>query len=97
MELQPVRRGIATSGSDDDGRHHRSPTAAEKWRYAVQTVSRGVTYLDLDGDGVLDAVLTVETWPDEPAAVDEPTVVETLERGIDIDGRPSEVSVLAHR
>jgi hypothetical protein len=97
MQLQHVRRGIATSGGDHRGRHQKSPMTAEKWRYAVQTVSRGVTYLDLDGDGVLDAVLTVETWPDPPVAVDEPTVVETLERGIDVDGRPSEVSVLAHR
>jgi hypothetical protein len=63
----------------------------------MNTISRGVTYLDLDGDGVPDAVLTVESWPDPTDVVDQTTVVETLERGIDIDGRPSDVSVLAHR
>jgi len=62
----------------------------------MPTISQGVTYLDLDGDGVPDAVLTVESWPEPGDTLDEPTVVETLERGIDIDGRPSDVSVLAH-
>jgi hypothetical protein len=63
----------------------------------MNTITRGVTYLDLDGDGVPDAVLTVETWPDAADLAHQPTVVETLERDIDIDGRPHEVSVLAHR
>jgi hypothetical protein len=60
-------------------------------------IDRGVTYLDLDGDGVPDAVLTIETWPDPHDDVDDPTVVETLEQGIDIDGQPRVVKVLAHR
>jgi hypothetical protein len=68
----------------------------EPRRSTMPTISQGVTYLDLDGDGVPDAVLTVESWPEPGATADEPTVVETLERGIDIDGRPSDVSVLAH-
>jgi hypothetical protein len=64
---------------------------------AMHTIDCGVTYLDLDDDGVVDAVLTTETWPMPPGDVDRPTVVETLEEGIDIDGRPSVVKVLAHR
>jgi len=64
----------------------------------MRTSTLGITYLDLDGDGVPDAVHTVETWPDDTDEVDrEPTVVETLARGIDIDGHPSDVQVLAHR
>jgi hypothetical protein len=56
-----------------------------------------VQYLDLDGDGVPDAVLTVERWPDDAAPAEAPTVVETLERGIGIDGRPRDVRMLTHR
>jgi hypothetical protein len=63
----------------------------------MHATTPGVTYLDLDGDGVPDAVLTVETWPDETREVGrEATVVETLACGIDIDGHPSDVQVLAH-
>jgi hypothetical protein len=59
-----------------------------------QTITRGVRYLDLDDDGVPDAVLITEQWPDDgPVGA---TVVETLETGIGIDGRPREVSVHAH-
>jgi hypothetical protein len=40
-------------------------------------------------------VLTVETWPDPTEHVEHPTVVETLECDIGIDGRPGDVRVLA--
>jgi hypothetical protein len=63
----------------------------------MHTIDHGVTYLDLDGDGVLDAVLTVESWADPRGDVDTPTVVETLEQGIDVDGRARVVKVLTHR
>jgi hypothetical protein len=59
-----------------------------------QTITRGVRYLDLDHDGVPDAVLITEQWPDDDHVA--ATVVETLETGIGIDGRPREVSVHAH-
>jgi hypothetical protein len=59
-----------------------------------QTITRGVRYLDLDDDGVPDAVLITEHWPDDDHVA--ATVVETLETGIGIDGRPREVSVHAH-
>jgi hypothetical protein len=59
-----------------------------------QTISRGVRYLDLDDDGVPDAVLITEQWPDDDHVA--ATVVETLETGIGIDGRPRAVSVHAH-
>ncbi len=62
----------------------------------MTTTTTGVRYLDLDGDGVPDAVLTVETWADTPADPDHGTVVETLETGIGIDGRPADVRVLSH-
>ncbi len=63
------------------------------------TITQGVRYLDLDHDGVPDAVLITETWPDEPDVPREgsgSTVVETLEAGIGIDGRPHTVSVNTH-
>jgi hypothetical protein len=60
-----------------------------------QTITRGVRYLDLDHDGVPDAVLITEQWPDDDHVA--ATVVETLETGIGIDGRPREVSVHAHQ
>ncbi len=63
----------------------------------AHTTTSGVRYLDLDGDGVPDAVLTVETWADTPADPDHETIVETLETGIGIDGHPTDVRVLAHR
>ncbi|HEY3674109.1 MAG TPA: hypothetical protein VGN51_24465 [Acidimicrobiia bacterium] len=65
----------------------------------THTITQGVRYLDLDGDGVPDAVLTVERWPDaveDPAHADHSTVVKTLETGIGIDGCPADVQVLAH-
>jgi hypothetical protein len=63
----------------------------------MHATTPGVTYLDLDGDGVPDAVLTVETWPDDADAADRKlTVVETLACGIDIAGHASDVQVLAH-
>jgi hypothetical protein len=57
-----------------------------------------VRYLDLDGDGVPDAVLITETWPD---GVDAPhtgqaSTTVTLETGIGIDGRPQDVSMHTH-
>jgi hypothetical protein len=64
----------------------------------MHTITQGVRYLDLDGDGVPDAVLITETWPETAAGIDEAagTIVETLESGIGIDGRPDHVSVHAH-
>ena len=65
----------------------------------THTITQGVRYLDLDNDGVPDAVLITETWPDGGDALQDgegPTVVETLETGIGIDGRPRDVSVYAH-
>ncbi len=65
----------------------------------THTISQGLRYLDLDDDGVPDAVLITETWPDGTDVRENghgPTVVETLETGIGIDGRPSGVSVYAH-
>ena len=65
----------------------------------THTITRSVRYLDLDDDGVPDAVLVTERWPDrDDGLVDGrgSTVVETLEAGIGIDGRPHEVSVFAH-
>jgi hypothetical protein len=64
----------------------------------MDTMTQGVRYLDLDGDGVPDAVLITETWPDAAAGSEVAgTIVETLESGIGIDGRPGHVSVHAHR
>ncbi len=60
---------------------------------------QGVRYLDLDNDGVPDAVLITETWPGDTGVLRDgegSTVVETLETGIGIDGRPRDVSVHAH-
>ena len=62
-----------------------------------ETITRGVRYLDLDHDGVPDAVLITETWPDDEDREACSTVVQTLETGIGIDGRPREISVHAHR
>jgi hypothetical protein len=55
-----------------------------------------VRYLDLDGDGVPDAVLTVAHLSDECGDTAAPTVVETLESGIGVDGRPRDIHVHAH-
>jgi hypothetical protein len=63
---------------------------------STATTTTGVRYLDLDGDGVPDAVLTVETWPETPADPEHETIVETLETGIGIDGSPTDVRVLSH-
>jgi hypothetical protein len=63
------------------------------------TITRAVRYLDLDDDGLPDAVLITETWPEDADVLHDgqgATVVETLEVGIDIDGRPRDVSVYAH-
>lgn len=65
----------------------------------TQTNARAVRYLDLDGDGLPDAVLVTETWPDGVDLLGDgrgATVVETLERGIGVDGQPADVSVYAH-
>lgn len=64
----------------------------------THTITRGVRYLDLDDDGVPDAVLITETWPEGADGGHKAgTVVETLETGIGIDGCPRDVSVHAHR
>ncbi len=53
-----------------------------------------VRYLDLDGDGVPDAVLIRETLTaDAPEGSHELEVIETLETGIDIDGVPHHIEV----
>jgi hypothetical protein len=53
-----------------------------------------VVYLDLDGDGVPDAVLIRETLTaDAPDGLRETEVIETLETGIDIDGVPHHIEV----
>jgi hypothetical protein len=55
-----------------------------------------VRYLDLDGDGVPDAVLIRETLTaDAPDGMHETEVIETLETGIDIDGVPRHIEVHA--
>lgn len=55
----------------------------------THTITRGVRYLDLDDDGVPDAVLITETWPEGADGGHKAgTVVETLETGIGIDGCP---------
>ena len=61
------------------------------------TLDPGVQYLDLDGDGVLDAVLTVESLSAEAGldSLESVTIIETLQCGIDIDGRPSDIEVVA--
>ncbi|MFN8024819.1 MAG: hypothetical protein U0W40_00240 [Acidimicrobiia bacterium] len=55
-----------------------------------------VEYLDLDGDGVPDAVLIRETLtadaPEGPRPIE---TIETLETGIDIDGVPHHIEVHA--
>jgi len=63
----------------------------------MNTVDHGVRYLDLDGDGVPDAVLTVESQPmaqDDSRHLQPVSVVETLETGIGIDGCPSTTRVV---
>ena len=55
-----------------------------------------VRYLDLDGDGVPDAVLIRETLTaDAPGGPHETEIIETLETGIDIDGVPHHIEVHA--
>jgi hypothetical protein len=63
------------------------------------TIDHGVRYLDLDGDGVPDAVLTVESQPatDQSRHLQPISVVETLESGIGIDGCPSRTRVVTKR
>ncbi len=64
------------------------------------TVDQGVRYLDLDGDGVPDAVLTVESQPmihDGSRHLQALSIVETLESGIGIDGCPSRTRVVTKR
>lgn len=63
---------------------------------STDTTTTGIRYLDLDGDGVPDAVLTVETWTENQAVSNRATIVETLETGIGIDGHPTDVRVLSH-
>jgi hypothetical protein len=60
-------------------------------------VDHGVRYLDLDGDGVPDAVLTIESQPmthDDSRHLQALSIVETLETGIGIDGCPSRTRVV---
>jgi hypothetical protein len=61
------------------------------------TLDPGVQYLDLDGDGVPDAVLTVESLSAAAGrgSLDSVTIIETLQCGIGIDGQPSGVEIVA--
>jgi hypothetical protein len=55
-----------------------------------------VRYLDLDGDGLPDAVLTVETFSVDVPGDHAPRPIERieiLEFGIGIDGSPKRVSI----
>jgi hypothetical protein len=55
-----------------------------------------VAYLDLDGDGVLDAVRTTRVTPLTPAegmANEAAYVVETVTTGIDDDGNAADTRV----
>lgn len=77
------------------GTRHGSATMSRTQKVLMsQTIPRGVRYLALDDDGVPDAVLINEHWPHDDQA--GAAVVETLETGIGIDGRPSDISVHAH-
>ena len=54
-------------------------------------------YLDLDGDGVIDAVRTLEThgsWSDRAGDFEVTGTVEALALGIDDDGVPATVHVI---
>ena len=61
---------------------------------AQTTLVEEVRYLDLDGDGLPDAVLIRETLtahsPDGPHSIE---TVEMLETGIGIDGVPHHIEV----
>ncbi len=59
-------------------------------------VMQEIKYLDLDGDGLVDAVLTIETLGvDVDGALRSIEQIETLEMQIDIDGIAHDVSVVA--
>lgn len=65
----------------------------------MTTVEQEIRYLDLDGDGLPDAVLTVETLSAvvlETGTVQRLETIETLETGIDIEGHARDVQVSAH-
>ncbi len=65
----------------------------------THTITQGVRFLDLDDDGVPDAVLITETLADDHDFAEHgsgSTVVETLESEIGIDGCPRSISVFAH-
>ena len=58
------------------------------------------TYLDLDGDGVPDAVHMVEAVAIDLTGdghIDRVEVIEELARDIDVDGVPGSVDVVDHR
>lgn len=59
-------------------------------------LNQEVQYLDLDGDGLPDAVLIRETLAaDTPRGPEPIETIETLETGIGIDGVPHHIEVHA--
>jgi hypothetical protein len=75
------------------GRRFVMVTVGEERRGSL---GQEIRYLDLDGDGLLDAVLTVETLGIDLDGVHRSIEqIETLEMQIDIEGMPGEVRVIA--
>jgi hypothetical protein len=70
-------------------------TTVDNWGWAG-SMEQEIKYLDLDGDGLPDAVLTIETLGTDVGGVHRSIEhIETLEMQIDIDGTPHEVKVVA--
>jgi hypothetical protein len=70
-------------------------TTVGKWERLGST-EQEIKYLDLDGDGLPDAVLTIETLGVDVDGVHRSIEhIETLEMQIDIDGTPHDVRVIA--
>lgn len=61
----------------------------------MTTLQQEVKYLDLDHDGLPDAVLIIETLrtQDPDGATHSIETIETLETGIGIDGVPDHIEV----
>jgi hypothetical protein len=94
--------GIATLDGDDGSttsRRNREASMTTIEDHArTGCVAQEIKFLDLDGDGVLDAVLTVETLGVEiDGTLRSIEQIETLEMQIDIDGTPHDMRVVASR